>query len=36
MKPYAEACERNRDPILAVLKRWQASDVAEHLAGIRL
>jgi cyclopropane fatty-acyl-phospholipid synthase-like methyltransferase len=21
MKPYAEACERNRDPILAVLKR---------------
>jgi SAM-dependent methyltransferase len=66
MKPYAEACERNRDPILAVLKRvfrdaravleigsgtgqhaayfapelphlaWQASDVAEHLAGIRM
>jgi hypothetical protein len=21
MKPYSEACERNRDPILAVLKR---------------
>ena len=66
MKPYAEACERNREPILAVLKRvladsrvvleigsgtgqhaasfatelphlrWQASDVAEHLAGIRM
>ena len=66
MKPYAEACERNRKPILAVLKRvfrsskvvlevgsgtgqhaahfspelphlrWQASDVAEHLAGIRM
>lgn len=66
MKPYSEACERNRDPILAVLKRvfsnsrkvleigsgtgqhaayfsaaqpqlrWQASDVAEHLAGIRM
>lgn len=66
MKPYSEACERNREPILAVLKRvfkdsrtvleigsgtgqhaayfatelphlrWQASDVAEHLAGIRL
>lgn len=65
MKPYSEACERNREPILAVLKRvfagsrkvleigsgtgqhaayfsaalpqlrWQASDVAEHLAGIR-
>jgi len=66
MKPYSEASERNREPILAVLKRvfkdstivleigsgtgqhasyfaaelphltWQASDVAEHLAGIRL
>jgi hypothetical protein len=66
MKPYSEACERNREPILAVLKRvlsgsrkvleigsgtgqhaayfsaalshlsWQASDVAEHLAGIRM
>jgi SAM-dependent methyltransferase len=66
MNPYSEACERNREPILAVLKRvfrdsrmvleigsgtgrhavyfapelphlrWQASDVAEHLAGIRL
>jgi SAM-dependent methyltransferase len=66
MRPYSEACERNRAPILAVLKRvfrdsrvvleigsgtgqhaayfaaelahlrWQASDVAEHLAGIRL
>jgi hypothetical protein len=66
MKPYSEACERNRAPILAVLTsvfkaskavleigsgtgqhaayfaselphlRWQASDVAEHLAGIRL
>ena len=65
MKPYAEACERNRAPILAVLKRvfadaktvleigsgtgqhaayfapelphlrWQASDVAEYLEGIR-
>jgi SAM-dependent methyltransferase len=22
MKPYSEACERNRDPILAVLKQW--------------
>ena len=66
MKPYAEACERNREPILAVLERvlrdrkcvleigsgtgqhaayfsaalphlkWQASDVAEHLEGIRM
>jgi len=66
MKPYSEACERNREPILAVLRRvfrdsrvvleigsgtgqhaayfaaelphlrWQASDVAEDLAGIRL
>jgi cyclopropane fatty-acyl-phospholipid synthase-like methyltransferase len=66
MKPYCEACERNREPILAVLRRifadrrrvleigsgtgqhaayfapelahlaWQASDVAEHLPGIRL
>jgi hypothetical protein len=66
MKPYSEACERNRDPILAVLKRvfadrrsvleigsgtgqhaayfsaalshlvWQASDIAQHLAGIRM
>jgi hypothetical protein len=65
MKPFSEASERNRGPILAVLKRvfkdrkrvleigsgtgqhaayfaaelphlvWQASDVAEHLAGIR-
>jgi hypothetical protein len=66
MKPYCEACERNREPILALLKRifrdrravleigagtgqhaayfapqlphllWQASDVAEHLPGIRM
>jgi hypothetical protein len=66
MKPYSEACERNRAPILAVLKRvfrdsrvvleigsgtgqhaayfaaelarlrWQASDMAEHLEGIRM
>jgi hypothetical protein len=65
MKPFSEASERNRGPILAVLKRvfkgrqrvleigsgtgqhaayfaaelphlvWQASDVAEHLPGIR-
>ena len=65
MKPFSEASERNRAPILAVLKRvfakskfvleigsgtgqhaayfapelphlvWQASDVAEHLPGIR-
>ena len=65
MKPYAEASERNRAPIIAVLKRvfrdtktvleigsgtgqhaayfapelphlrWQASDVAEYLEGIR-
>jgi SAM-dependent methyltransferase len=65
MKPYSEACERNREPILAVLKRvfrasklvleigsgtgqhaayfapelphlrWQASDVADYLDGIR-
>lgn len=65
-KPFSEACEQNKDPILAVLKRyftepgtileigsgtgqhavyfgaalphlhWQASDVAEHLPGIRL
>ena len=66
MKPFSEASERNRDPILSVLRRvfgdrtavleigsgtgqhaayfapalphlaWQPSDVAEHLAGIRL
>ena len=66
MRPFSEASERNREPILAVLKRvfadsrkvleigsgtgqhaacfsaalphlaWQASDVAEHLAGIRM
>lgn len=66
MRPYSEACERNREPILTVLTRvlagsrtvleigsgtgqhaayfsaalphlrWQASDVAEHLAGIRM
>jgi hypothetical protein len=66
MKPFSEACERNRQPILAVLERvfkhakcvleigsgtgqhaayfsaalphlrWQASDVAEHLPGIRM
>ncbi len=66
MRPFSEASERNRDPILAVLKRvlaksskvleigsgtgqhaayfsaalsdltWQASDVPEHLAGIRM
>ena len=65
MKPFSEASERNRAPILAILKRvfarskavleigsgtgqhaayfapelphltWQASDVAENLAGIR-
>jgi hypothetical protein len=65
MKPFSEASERNRAPILTVLKRvfkdrqrvleigsgtgqhaayfaaalphlvWQASDVAEHLAGIQ-
>ena len=65
-RPFSEACERNREPILAVLARvfadrrrvleigsgtgqhaasfapelphltWQASDVAEHLPGIRL
>lgn len=64
-KPHAPACERNREPILGVLRRhfadrrhvleigsgtgqhavhfaaampwlvWQASDVAEHLPGIR-
>ena len=64
-KPYAPACERNREPILAVLRerfadcrhvlevgsgtgqhavhfaaampwlRWQCSDRAEHLPGIR-
>ena len=64
-KPHAPSCDRNRDPILAVLRRqladrrrvleigsgtgqhavhfaqampwldWQASDVAEHLPGIR-
>ena len=66
MRPYSEACERNREPIFAVLQRvfsntrkvleigsgtgqhaayfsaalphlvWQASDVAEHLDGIRM
>ena len=65
MKPFSEASERNRAPVLAILKRvfknsrrvleigagtgqhaayfaaelphlvWQASDVAEHLPGIR-
>jgi len=65
-KPYSAACERNREPILQVLRAhfadrhrvleigsgtgqhavffaaalphlsWQASDVAEHLPGIRL
>ncbi|RPH63692.1 MAG: DUF938 domain-containing protein [Burkholderiales bacterium] len=65
-KPFSPACERNREPILAVLRehfadrkhvleigsgtgqhavhfaaampqlRWQASDVAENLPGIRL
>ena len=65
MKPFSEAAERNRAPILSVLQRvlaqrkhvleigsgtgqhaayfarelphlvWQASDVAEHLPGIR-
>ena len=65
-KPFAPACERNRDPILEVLRRqfagchaaleigsgtgqhavhfaaalpqlrWQTSDRAEHLPGIRL
>jgi cyclopropane fatty-acyl-phospholipid synthase-like methyltransferase len=64
-KPFSPACERNRDPILAVLReqfadrravleigsgtgqhavhfaaampwlRWQCSDLAEHLPGIR-
>ena len=64
-KPFAPACERNRDPILAVLRahfcdrdevleigsgtgqhavhfaaampklRWQTSDVAENLPGVR-
>jgi SAM-dependent methyltransferase len=66
MRPFSEACERNREPILAVLRRvfassrkvleigsgtgqhaayfsaalphlaWQASDIADHLQGIRL
>ena len=65
LRPYSDACERNRKPILEVLRRvfaksrhvleigsgtgqhaayfapelphlvWQASDVAEHLPGIR-
>ena len=65
-KPFSPSCERNRDPILAVLRqhfadrrsvleigsgtgqhavhfaaampwlRWQCSDVAEHLPGIRM
>jgi SAM-dependent methyltransferase len=65
-KPYSEACDQNRDPILAVLRRyfdrpgmileigsgtgqhavyfgaalpqlrWQPTDVAAHLPGIRL
>lgn len=65
-RPFSAACERNREPILAVLTRvfadrrrvleigsgtgqhaayfapalshleWQASDVAEHLSGIRM
>jgi SAM-dependent methyltransferase len=66
VKPSSQACERNRDPILAILRRvfadrrhvleigsgtgqhaayfapelahlrWQPSDVAENLPGIRL
>jgi hypothetical protein len=66
MRPFSEACERNREPILAVLRRafassrrvleigsgtgqhaayfsaalrhltWQASDIADHLEGIRM
>lgn len=66
MRPFSAACERNREPILAVLARvfadrtavleigagtgqhaayfapalphltWQPTDVAEHLAGIRM
>ena len=65
-KPFSPSCERNRDPILAVLRehfadrrhvleigsgtgqhavhfaaampwlRWQCSDLAQHLPGIRL
>ena len=65
-KPFSPACERNREPILAVLRehfadtrhvleigsgtgqhavhfaaampwlRWQCSDLAQHLPGIRL
>jgi cyclopropane fatty-acyl-phospholipid synthase-like methyltransferase len=65
-KPFSPACERNREPILDVLRQrfadrrhvlevgsgtgqhavyfaaalphlvWQASDVADHLAGVRL
>jgi SAM-dependent methyltransferase len=65
MKPFSEACERNKEPILSVLREvfadrkrvleigsgtgqhavhfaaglphllWQASDVKEHLPGIR-
>ncbi len=42
MKPYAEACERNREPILSVLKRVFAdrrrvleigSGTGQHAAG---
>jgi SAM-dependent methyltransferase len=35
MKPFSEACERNRDPILAVLRQWfvQPGNVLEIGSG---
>jgi hypothetical protein len=39
MKPFSEACERNRGPIFApglAHLVWQPSDIAENMPGIRM